>query len=49
MTGRPVRRKPAPGTDPTEGDNPWVGRVIVLLIVGPALLAALSILARWIW
>ena len=40
---------PAPGADPTEGNRRWVGRVIVLLIVGPALLAALSLLARWIW
>lgn len=33
---------------PPEGSR-WVGRVIVLLIVGPALIAALSLLARWLW
>lgn len=36
-------------SDPNQGDGRWVGRLIVGLIVGPGLLAALSILARWIW
>ena len=40
---------PAPGAEPTTGDRRWVGRLVVGLIVGPGLLAALSILARWIW
>lgn len=48
-SSRPVPSPPPPGADPTEGDRRWVGRLIVGLIVGPALAAALSILARWIW